>query len=200
MFQFLVWGILAQNSGEAKILVDLNQPVEKVSPLIFGQFIEYLGRCIDGGIYEESSPLTDENGFRKDVLQKVQELNVPILRFPGGTVVKIYHWQDGIGPKAERPKRKNLIWGGINDNHFGTAEFVEYCRKIGAEPFLVVNMATGTPEEASNWVEYCNGTGNSYWANLRTLAWIRKAFQCEILGHRKRRICGYGRREAPECR
>ncbi len=167
VLQFSVLGILAQNSGEAKILIDLNQPVEKISPMIFGQFIEYLGRCIDGGIYEEGSPLSDENGFRKDVLQKVQDLNVPILRFPGGTVVKIYHWQDGIGPKAERPKRKNLIWGGINDNHFGTAEFVEYCRKIGAEPFLVVNMATGTPNEASNWVEYCNGTGDTYWANLR---------------------------------
>lgn len=182
VFQFSIWGILAQNSREAKILVDLNQPVEKVSPLIFGQFIEYLGRCIDGGIYEESSPLTDENGFRKDVLQKVQELNVPILRFPGGTVVKIYHWQDGIGPKTERPKRKNLIWGGINDNHFGTAEFVEYCRKIGAEPFLVVNMATGTPEEASNWVEYCNGTGDSYWANLRRSHGYEKPFNVKYWG------------------
>jgi len=99
------------------------------------------------------------------------------MRFPGGTVVKIYHWQDGIGPKAERPKRKNLIWGGINDNHFGTAEFVEYCRKIGAEPFLVINMATGTPEEASNWVEYCNGTGDTYYANLRRLHGFEKPFK-----------------------
>jgi len=182
VLQFSVLGILAQNNGEAKILVDLNRPVEKVSPMIFGQFIEYLGRCIDGGLYEEGSPLSDENGFRKDVLQKVQDLNIPILRFPGGTVVKIYHWQDGIGPKAERPKRKNLIWGGINDNHFGTAEFVEYCRKIGAEPFLVVNMATGTPEEASNWVEYCNGTGDTYWAKLRRSHGYEKPFNVKYWG------------------
>jgi len=182
VLQFSCLGILAQDIGEAKILVDLNRPVETVSPMIFGQFIEYLGRCIDGGIYEEGSPLSDENGFRKDVLQKVQDLNVPILRFPGGTVVKIYHWQDGIGPKAERPKRKNLIWGGINDNHFGTAEFVEYCRKIGAEPFLVVNMSTGTPEEASNWVEYCNGTGDTYWAKLRRSHGYEKPFNVKYWG------------------
>jgi len=182
VLQFAVLGGFAQDSDEVLISVDLNQPVEKVSPMIFGQFIEYLGRCIDGGIYEEGSPLSDENGFRKDVLQKVQDLNVPILRFPGGTVVKIYHWQDGIGPQAERPKRKNLIWGGINDNHFGTAEFVEYCRKIGAEPFLVVNMSTGTPEEASNWVEYCNGTGDTYWANLRRLHGYKKPFNVKYWG------------------
>lgn len=121
---------------------------------MYGQFIEYLGRCIDGGIYDKNSILSDEKGFRKDVLQKVKAMDVPLLRFPGGTVIKIYHWQDGIGPKETRPKRKNLIWGGVNDNQFGTAEFVEYCRQIGAEPFLVINMSTGTPEEASNWVEY----------------------------------------------
>ena len=172
----------SQESREATISVDLNRSVDQVSPLIFGQFIEYLGRCINGGIYEEGSSLSNGNGIRKDVLQKVQDLKVPILRFPGGTVVKIYHWQDGIGPKAERPKRKNLIWGGINDNHFGTAEFVEYCHKIGAEPFLVVNMATGTPEEASNWVEYCNGTGDTYWANLRRSHGYEKPFNVKYWG------------------
>ena len=176
LFQLLATSIFAQNSKEASISIDLNRPVEKVSPMVFGQFIEYLGRCINGGIYEEGSPLSDENGFRKDVLQNVKDLNTPLMRFPGGTVIKTYHWQDGIGPKADRPKRKNLIWGGINDNHFGTAEFVEYCRKIGAEPFLVINMATGTPEEASNWVEYCNGTGDTYYANLRRLHGFEKPF------------------------
>ncbi|NWJ52992.1 MAG: hypothetical protein HXX14_19235 [Bacteroidetes bacterium] len=174
--QFTMLSMFAQNSRETIISIDLNQPVEKVSPMVFGQFIEYLGRCINGGVYEEGSSLSDENGFRKDVIQKVKDLNIPILRFPGGTVIKIYHWQDGIGPKAERPKRKNLIWGGMNDNHFGTAEFVEYCHKIGAEPFLVVNMATGTPEEASNWVEYCNGTGDTFYANLRRKHGFEKPF------------------------
>lgn len=172
----------AQEKASAKILIDLNQPVQKISPLIYGQFIEYLGRCIDGGIYDKNSALSDENGFRNDVLQRVKAMDVPLLRFPGGTVVKIYHWQDGIGPKETRPKRKNLIWGGVNDNQFGTAEFVEYCRQIGAEPFLVINMSTGTPEEASNWVEYCNGTGDTYWANLRRSHGYEKPFNVKYWG------------------
>ncbi len=149
------------------ITIDLNQQRTKISSLIYGQFIEYLGRCVDGGIYEEGSPLSGADGFRKDVLKAVQDLKIPLFRFPGGTVVKIYHWEDGIGEKSKRPKRKNLIWGGTMNNHFGTAEFIDYCRLVGAEPFLVVNMATGTPEEASNWVEYCNGTEDTYYANLR---------------------------------
>ena len=180
--QIVFLNVFAQDGKRATISIDLNQTRATISPMVYGQFIEYLGRCISGGIYEEGSVLSDENGFRKDVLSKVQDLKVPLLRFPGGTVVKIYHWQDGIGPKADRPKRKNLIWGGINDNHFGTAEFVEYCRKIGAEPFLVVNMATGTPEEAANWVEYCNGTADTYYANLRRSHGYEKPFNVKYWG------------------
>ena len=142
-------------------------PDHDVSPLLYGQFIEHLGRCVDGGIYDPGNPLSDERGFRRDVLQLVGNLDVPLLRFPGGTVTKIYHWKDGIGPVADRPKRPNLIWGGNLQHGFGTAEFIAYCRELGAEPMLVVNMGTGTPEEASEWVEYCNGTGDTYWANLR---------------------------------
>ncbi len=102
-----------------------------------------------------------------DVLEKMEKLNTPVLRYPGGTVTKTYHWEDGIGPRSERPARRNLIWGGVEDNHFGTDEYIKYCREIGAEPSMVVNMGTGTAEEAANWVEYCNGTGNTYYANLR---------------------------------
>lgn len=167
---------------KAEISINLNQEQEKISPLIYGQFIEFLGRCIDGGIYDENSPLSNEQGFRKDVLKSVQELRTPLLRFPGGTVVKIYHWKDGIGVKSNRPKRKNLIWGGIMDNHFGTAEFVKYCREIGAEPFLVVNMSTDSPNDASDWVEYCNGTGDTYWANLRRSHGHKEPFNVRYWG------------------
>jgi len=170
------------NPEKAAILVDLSQHPNAISPLIYGQFIEFLGRCIDGGIYEEGSPLSESNGFRKDVLQAVKELKPTIIRFPGGTVTKIYHWEDGIGDENKRPPRKNLIWGGIIDNHFGTAEFIEYCHEIGAEPFLVVNMATGTPEEASNWVEYCNGTGDTFYANLRRSHGYEKPFNVKYWG------------------
>jgi alpha-N-arabinofuranosidase len=182
ILQLAVLKTVAQPVCEAEISIDLKISASPISPMFYGQFIEYLGRCIDGGIYDEKSALSDANGFRKDVLQKVQELRVPLLRFPGGTVIKTYHWQDGIGPKPERPKRKNLIWGGTSDNHFGTAEFVEYCRQIGAEPFLVINMSTGTPEEASNWVEYCNGDGDTYWANLRRQHGYEKPFNVKYWG------------------
>ena len=178
-----VWPDYAGNNSEkATVSVDLTQHPVAISPLIYGQFIEFLGRCIDGGIYEEGSPLSGTNGFRKDVLQAVMELKPTILRFPGGTVTKIYHWEDGTGEKNKRPVRKNLIWGGVIDHHFGTAEFVEYCREIGAEPFLVINMATGTPEEASNWVEYCNGTGNTFYANLRRSHGYEKPFNVKYWG------------------
>ena len=89
------------------------------------------------------------------------------MRWPGGTFTKIYHWKDAIGPAADRPRRPNLIWGGIEDNQFGTDEFIRWCREIGTEPVLTVNMATGSPEEAAHWVEYCNGTNDTSWARLR---------------------------------
>lgn len=158
---------LVAASDPASITVQADKPGARIEPMVYGQFIEHLGRCINGGIFEPGSPLADENGFRRDVLEKVRELNPPLLRWPGGTFTKIYHWQDGIGPKAERRRRPNLIWGGEEDNLFGTDEFIRYCRAINAEPYISVNMGTGSAEEAANWVEYCNGTGNTHYANLR---------------------------------
>ena len=155
--------LLAQNS----ITIDTQTSLGKVSPGIFGQFIEYMGRDIEGGIYDPQSTLSDANGIRQDVLAKAKELAPTMIRFPGGTFVKTFHWMDGVGPRSERRSSKNLIWGGINTFQFGTCEFIEYCRAIGCEPVLVVNIATGTPDEAANWVEYCNGTDNTYYANLR---------------------------------
>ncbi|MBR6524952.1 MAG: hypothetical protein IKT57_03170 [Clostridia bacterium] len=139
----------------------------QVSPMIYGQFIEQLGDCVHGGIYDEHSVFSDEKHIRLDVLEKVKRLAPPVIRFPGGTVMCIYHWQDAVGPVEERKHKKNLIWGGVLRPEFGTAEFVEYCRRVGAEPMLCVNMASGTPEEAGAWVEYCNGTEDTYYANLR---------------------------------
>ncbi|WP_186755629.1 alpha-L-arabinofuranosidase C-terminal domain-containing protein [Echinicola salinicaeni] len=175
------WKVNAQSSGY-KITIDLTEQRTEISPMLYGHFIEYLGRCIDGGIYEENSELADARSFRMDVLEKVQGLDIPLLRFPGGTVIKTYHWEDGIGPKDQRPKRPNLIWGGVNDNHFGTAEFIEYCKEIGAAPFLVVNMSTATAEEAANWVEYCNGTEDTYWANLRREHGYEEPFNVKYWG------------------
>ncbi len=160
---------LTDVSAQSKVIINIDQPDSTItiSPNIYGQFIEYLDNSITGGIFQEGSALSDSDGFRKDVLEKMKELNTPVLRYPGGTVTKTYHWEDGIGPRSKRPARRNLIWGGVEDNHFGTDEYIKYCRKIGAVPSMVVNMGTGTAEEAANWVEYCNGTGNTYYANLR---------------------------------
>jgi len=150
-----------------RIHIDLDRRIGPVDRLIFGQFIEHLGRCIYGGVYEEGSPLSDERGFRKDVLEAARPLRIPILRWPGGNFVSGYHWQDGVGPKDQRPRRSELAWYAEESNRFGTDEFIEYCCVIGAEPFICVNMGSGTMDEAQAWVEYCNGTGNTSWANLR---------------------------------
>lgn len=139
----------------------------EISPLIFGNFLEHIENCINGGVYDKENPLSDHKGIRQDVLEKCKELGPTILRFPGGTVMGIYHWQDHVGPMEERKKMRNIVWGGMLCHGFGTAEFVEYCRAIGAEPMICVNMPTGTAEEAAHWVEYCNGTEDTYYANLR---------------------------------
>ena len=155
---------LAQGS---KVTVNAQSDMGEISPFIYGQFIEYMGRCIEGGIYDADSPLSREDGIRADVLEKVKDMAPPLIRFPGGTFVKTFHWEDGVGPKEQRRVSKNLIWGGINHFQFGTCEFLEYCKEVGAEPVLVVNLSTGSPDEAAHWVEYCNGTEDTYYANLR---------------------------------
>ena len=138
-----------------------------VSELIYGQFIEHILTCIQGGVYDPGSRLSDSAGIRTDVLAKLNRFAPPVMRFPGGTIMCQYHWEDAVGPMEQRIRRQNLIWGGELSPEFGTAEFISFCRRLGAEPMICVNMASGTPEEASHWVEYCNGTGNTHYANLR---------------------------------
>ena len=150
-----------------RIDIDLDRRIAPIDRRIFGQFIEHLGRCIYGGIYDEGSPLSDAQGFRRDVLDAIRPLRIPILRWPGGNFVSGYHWIDGVGPKSERPRKSELAWLAEEPNRFGTDEFIAYCRAIDAEPFICVNMGSGTMDEAQAWVEYANGTGNTHWANLR---------------------------------
>jgi len=156
---------------EYKIKADKDRVIGEVSPLIYGHFIEHIGRCIYGGIYEEGSPLSDERGFRKDVLEAVRRLSPTVLRWPGGCFADGYHWKDGIGPRDERPVKFDLHWGGWGKeeetNRFGTDEFIEYCRAVSAEPYFTVNVGSGTAEEAAQWVEYCNREGNTLYAKKR---------------------------------
>jgi alpha-N-arabinofuranosidase len=151
----------------ARIKVDVDRVTGSVDPRIFGGFVEHLGRCIYGGVLDEGSPLSDERGFRRDVLQAARGLRMPLLRWPGGNFVSGYHWTDGVGPVEQRPRRKELAWHAEEPNRFGTDEFIAYCRELGTEPYICLNMGTGTLDEARAWVEYCNGGGDTHWANLR---------------------------------
>ena len=140
-----------------------------ISRNIYGHFAEHLGRCIYDGIWVgEDSPIPNIQGYRKDVVEALKELEIPVLRWPGGCYADIYHWMDGIGPKEDRPTIKNIFWGGvIEDNSFGTHEFLDLCELLETEPYLAVNVGSGTPEEAKDWVEYVSSDENTPMANLR---------------------------------
>jgi alpha-N-arabinofuranosidase len=154
--------LFAQN---ARIKIDPDRTIGEISPLLYGNFVEHLGRCVYGGVYDPGSPMADEDGFRKDVLEGTKDLNLTLLRYPGGNFVSNYHWEDGVGP--ERIPRMELAWSRLEPNTFGTNEFMKFARKVGSEPYFAVNMGTGTIEEAQQWVEYTNVKGKSYYANLR---------------------------------
>lgn len=155
----------AQERGLIKI--DVDRVTGTINPHLYGNFSEHLGQGIYGGIYDPKSAQADEEGFRKDVIEETKRLNVSILRWPGGNFVSGYHWEDGIGDRSERPTRIDLAWGGKESNMIGTDEFIRFARKAGVEPYLCVNLGTGTLDEARNWVEYCNVSGGTYYSDLR---------------------------------
>jgi len=141
--------------------------VDTVSPLIFGGFLEHMGRCVYQGVFDPESTRADADGIRTDVLKALQDLEMTIVRYPGGNFASGYHWRDGVGPVDERPTVRELAWQSLEPNRFGTDEFLELCRKADWQPMLCANLGTGTPEEARDWVEYCNGEQGSRWADLR---------------------------------
>jgi alpha-L-arabinofuranosidase len=115
----------------ARIKFDTDRKIGEVDKNIYGSFVEHLGRCVYGGIYEPGSPLSDSDGFRKDVLKAIKGLNVSLIRYPGGNFVSNYHWLDGVGPTSERVPRMELAWTRLETNDFGTNEFIKFCRSIG---------------------------------------------------------------------
>jgi alpha-N-arabinofuranosidase len=168
--------------SSAIIKIDPTRQLGTIDRRVYGNFMEHLGRCIYGGVYEPGSPLSDEKGYRRDVLEAVKGLRVPLLRWPGGNFASGYHWMDGIGPITERPRRTELAWHAEEPNTFGTHEFIEYCRLTGAEPYICLNLGTGTIDEALAWVEYCNGTGNTAWVNQRTKNGSQEPFRVKLWG------------------
>jgi alpha-N-arabinofuranosidase len=152
---------------QAKVVLDREFTVGAVDPRLYGCFVEHLGRCVYQGIYEPGHPTADADGFRGDVLDLVRELDMPVMRYPGGNFVSGYNWEDGVGPVDQRPRRMDLAWKTVETNRFGTNEFMDWCRKAGTAPMLAVNLGTRGPEEARNLVEYCNMKGGTAWSDLR---------------------------------
>jgi alpha-N-arabinofuranosidase len=152
-----------------RISVKVNEPGAVIRPELYGHFAEHLGACIDGGIWVgEDSAIPNFGGIRTDVLDALRQLHPPVLRWPGGCYADDYHWEDGVGARSGRPRRVNLWWGQtIETNAFGTHEFIQVCRTLGAEPYLGANVGTGSPRELREWVEYCNYAGDSALAKRR---------------------------------
>ena len=151
----------------AEALVDRDFAIGETDRRLFGAFVEHLGRCIYGGIYEPGHPSADGRGFRGDVLALVRELAPTIMRYPGGNFVSGYNWEDGVGPVEQRPRRLDLAWMSTETNAFGTNEFIDWCRAARIEPMLAVNLGTRGPDAARNLVEYCNHPGGTALSDLR---------------------------------
>ena len=148
-------------------MFDRDFAIGDTDPRLFGAFVEHLGRCVYGGLYEPGHPSADEKGFRRDVLALVRELGPTIIRYPGGNFVSGYNWEDGVGPRDERPKRLDLAWFSTEPNTFGTNEFMDWCRAANVEPMMAVNLGTRGADAARNLVEYCNHPGGTHWSDLR---------------------------------
>ncbi len=154
-------------SLKAKIKIDAERKIGEIDKNLYGNFTEHLGRCIYGGIYDPKSPQANSDGFRKDVIDATTKMGVSIVRWPGGNFASGYHWMDGIGPKENRPKRKDLAWGDIESNEVGIDEFMKFAKAAATEPYICVNLGTGSLDEARNWVEYCNSKTGLYFSDLR---------------------------------
>lgn len=159
--------ITAQNS----IVIDAGTGKDTINQDIYGHFAEHLGRCIYGGLYvgDNNKTIPNKNGIRLDIVEALKVLKIPVLRWPGGCFADNYHWKDAIGPKNKRKHTENVSWGNKReDNSFGTNEFLQLCEMLKAEPYLAVNMGSGTVQEAAEWVQYVNHpNGTSYLTDLR---------------------------------
>ncbi|WP_438432134.1 arabinosylfuranosidase ArfA [Gorillibacterium sp. sgz500922] len=152
---------------KARMIVDKAFRIAEVDKRIYGSFVEHLGRAVYGGIYEPGHPAADALGFRRDVMELVRELRVPIIRYPGGNFVSGYNWEDGVGPVAERPRRLELAWRTVESNEIGTNEFVRWAKEAGSDVMMAVNLGTRGIDDARNLIEYCNHPGGTYWSDLR---------------------------------
>ena len=152
---------------KATLILDRDYAIAEVDKRLYGSFIEHLGRAVYGGIYEPGHPTADEKGFRRDVMEMVRRLNVPVVRYPGGNFVSGFNWEDSIGPRENRPKRLDLAWFTTETNEVGLHEFIDWCRQVNTQPMYAVNLGTRGPDDARRIVEYCNHPGGTALSDLR---------------------------------
>ena len=164
----------------AKLVLDKDYVISPIDKRIYGSFIEHLGRAVYTGIYEPTHPTADALGFRKDVIDLVRKLDVPIVRYPGGNFVSGFNWEDSIGPRSERPRRLDLAWFTTETNEVGLHEFVEWARKANTEVMYAVNLGLRGPNDARNVVEYCNHKGGTYWSDLRRKNGAEEPFNIKL--------------------
>ena len=152
---------------KARMILDRDYRIGVIDPRMYGSFIEHLGRAVYGGIYEPGHPLADEQGFRRDVLEKVRQIGVPVVRYPGGNFVSGFNWEDSVGPAEKRPKRLELAWSTTESNQVGLHEFADWAQKAGSEVMYAINLGTRGPEQARDVVEYANHKGGSKFSDMR---------------------------------
>jgi alpha-N-arabinofuranosidase len=169
----------ADSAGLARIYVDSRRTITPLDRNLFGSFLEHLGRAIYEGIYDLGSTLSDANGFRKDVMEEIRQMGVPIIRYPGGNFVSGYNWLDGVGPKKDRPRVLDKAWNTIDTNQFGTNEFMAWSKIVGTRPLMGLNLGTGTAERAAALVEYCNVEKGTKWSELRRSHGIEQPYKVE---------------------
>ena len=170
--------------GINRLIVHAQQEGDTIAPEIYGQFAEHLGRCVYEGFWVgEDSDIPNVRGIRTDVVQALKKLNIPVLRWPGGCFADEYHWQDGIGPKDQRPKMVNTHWGMVtDDNSFGTHEFLDLCEMLGCQAYIAGNVGSGTVEELQDWIEYMTFDGDSEMANLRRANGRQEPWKIKYVG------------------
>jgi alpha-N-arabinofuranosidase len=175
---------LLDTEGVNTLTIKAGQEKETISPDLYGHFAEHLGRCIYDGIWVgPDSDIPNIRGIRTDVLEALKKLNIPVLRWPGGCFADEYHWKDGIGPRDKRPRIVNTHWGMVvEDNSFGTHEFMDLCELLGCEAYIAGNVGSGTPEEMMDWVEYLTFDGDSEMANLRKQNGREKPWKVKYFG------------------
>jgi alpha-N-arabinofuranosidase len=181
LFLWLIAVPMALPAQTAKIKIDIDRTIGEIDPKIYGVFMEpiefnpkrfgpddtMIHNTLYGTLYDPASPLANENGFKKSFIEAAKELKITNMRWPGGNYVAGYNWQDGIGPKDQRPVRRELAWGAIDNNQVGTDEWVQLNKAMGTENVICINLGTGNINDARYWVEYCNLPAGTYYADLR---------------------------------